>query len=71
MTHPASLGRAPGTFSRLLRTVPKALAISIALVGLLTIGVITVSELTYSRTISGLDRLRGERERIDLVDDLL
>ena len=71
MTHPERLVRAPGTFSRLLRTVPKALAISIALVGLLTIGVITVSELTYSRTISGLDRLRGERERIDLVDDLL
>ena len=71
MNHPASPERRPGALSRLLLTVPKALAVSIALVGILTIGVITVSELTYSRTIAGLDRLRGERERIDLVDDLL
>jgi signal transduction histidine kinase len=56
---------------RLLNTVPKSLMIAIALAGTLTIGVITVSEITYSNTIAGLDRLRGERERIDLVDDLL
>ncbi|MBL8524675.1 MAG: CHASE3 domain-containing protein [Betaproteobacteria bacterium] len=54
-----------------MSTVPKSLMIAIALAGLFTIGVITVSEVTYSNTITGLDRLRGERERIDLVDDFL
>ena len=56
---------------RWLRAVPKSLVFAIALAAALTIGVITVSEITYSNTIAGLDRLRGERERIDLVDDLL
>jgi len=54
-----------------LRAVPKPLALAIALAAALTVGVITVSEITYSNTIAGLDRLRGERERLDLVDDLL
>lgn len=61
----------PRLLRRLLNTVPKSLMVVIALAGVLTIGVITVSEITYSNTIAGLDRLRGERERIDLVDDFL
>lgn len=60
-----------GLFSRVLSTMPKSLMIAIALAVFFTIGVITVSEITYSNTIAGLDRLRGERERIDLVDDFL
>lgn len=53
-----------------LRTIPPALILPLGFAVVLTCVVITVSEVNYSTITGNLRKLRAERERIDLVNEL-